>query len=85
MLSGIPLEDGQLPFAVRATDAGAGTASANRSVTFNLAPPVITSGGIVNAVSFNGGPIAPGQIIAVFCGPFAERALRLSTVNAKGS
>ena len=84
VLSGLPLEAGQFPFAVRVTDAGAATATANLSVTINPAPPVISSGGIVNAASFIGGAIAPGQIITIFGGPFGERSERVFTLDANG-
>ena len=84
VVSGLPLEVGQFLFAVRANDAAGATAVANFSVTINRAQPVILSGGIVNAASFSGGAIAPGQIITVFGGPFGDRAINVFTLDADG-
>jgi len=84
VLAGVPLEAGQFPFVVRVTDSTGATVTANLSLTINVAPPVILPGGIVNAASFTGGAIAPGQIITVFGGPFGERAVRIFTLDANG-
>ncbi len=82
VVSGVPAEPGQFGFAVRVADAVGATASAALSLTINFAPPVILSGGIVNAASFTGGAIAPGEIITVFGGPFGERAVRVFTLDS---
>ncbi len=84
VLSGVPSETGQFAFTVRVADGAGATATAALSLTINLAPPVILSGGIVNAASFTGGAIAPGEIITVFGGPFGERAVRVFTLDANG-
>lgn len=46
--------------------------------------PVISSGGILNGAGFGGGPIAPGEIIAIFgenIGPAAAKVLKLTSTN----
>ena len=84
LLTGLPPETGQFSFAVRVTDANGAIAMANLTLTINFAPPMILSGGIVNAASFAGGAIAPGEIITVFGGPFGEPVVRVFTLDANG-
>jgi uncharacterized protein (TIGR03437 family) len=45
-------------------------------------PPVISQGGIVNAVSYAGGSVAPGELISIFGSNFGVSALQVNaTVN----
>lgn len=84
VLAGIPQEVGQFAFGVRATDTAGTTATASLGLTVNPAPPVIVSGGVVNAASFAGGPIAPGEIVTVFGGPFGTERVAVFTLDGDG-
>lgn len=42
-------------------------------------PPVISQGGIVNAVSYVGGSVAPGELISIFGSNFGVSALQVTT------
>ena len=44
-------------------------------------PPVIAGGGIVNAVSYTGGTIAPGELVAIFGSDFAATGLQVNAVD----
>ncbi len=41
-------------------------------------PPVISQGGIVNAISYAGGAVAPGELISIFGSNFGASALQLN-------
>ena len=41
-------------------------------------PPVISQGGIVNAVSYSGGSIAPGEIVSIFGSNFGSSSLQIN-------
>jgi uncharacterized protein (TIGR03437 family) len=54
------------------TVSGGGSASATANDATNIAPvtvstaPVISPGGVVNAASYAGGPVSPGEIVSIF-------------------
>jgi uncharacterized protein (TIGR03437 family) len=45
------------------------------------APPMISSGGIVNAASLQGGAIAPGELISIFGSDFLDAGLQVNSVQ----
>jgi len=84
VVAGIPLETGQFAFVARATDGGGRTATGSFALVVNAAPPVIVSGGVVNAASFAGGAIAPGEIVTVFGGPFGPETVEVFAIDGNG-
>jgi endo-1,4-beta-xylanase len=49
------------------------------------APPVIDAAGLVNAASYGGGAVAPGEIVVLFGPTFGPAALALAQVNDAGA
>jgi uncharacterized protein (TIGR03437 family) len=84
VLAGVPGETGQFAFAVRVRDGSGASATANLALTVNAALPVIGSGGVVNAASFAGGGIAPGEIVTVFGGSFGPERVEAFVLDASG-
>lgn len=67
-----------------ATEQGAALLTAGIEIQAAAATPLFSSDSIVNAASFGGGPIAPGQIVSVFgenLGPAAPALGRFDTVT----
>jgi len=63
-----------------------GTVKISNEVSFTVvqgtAKPAIVPGGILNAASFKGGPVAPGEIVTIYgtlMGPTAIKTLELTT------
>jgi uncharacterized protein (TIGR03437 family) len=75
---------GQFSFGVRVTDGAGASTVGNLALAVNAAPPVIVSGGVVNAASFAGGAIAPGEIITVFAGPLGAETVQVFTLDGNG-
>lgn len=84
VLAGVPGETGQFSFGVRVTDAGGLSAAATLGLVVNAALPVISSGGVVNAASFAGGAVAPGEIITVFGQAFGPEAVAVFALDGNG-
>jgi uncharacterized protein (TIGR03437 family) len=84
VLGGVPGEVGQFSFGVRVTDGAGASTVGNLALAVNAAPPVIVSGGVVNAASFAGGAIAPGEIITVFAGPLGAETVQVFTLDGNG-
>jgi len=65
LLNGVPTTSGTYSFAVQVTDTAG--AVATRQFSLAIAPAMtITSGGIINAASYMGGAVAPGEVVTVF-------------------
>lgn len=84
VLAGLPGESGQFSFGVRVTDAGGLTATATLGLVVNAPLPVISSGGVVNAASFVGGAVAPGQIVTVFGQGFGPESVAVFALDENG-
>jgi uncharacterized protein (TIGR03437 family) len=66
LLSGVPTATGTFTFTVQVTDDGNATATNLFSLTINPGAPSISASGILNAASYSGGGVAPGEMITIF-------------------
>jgi beta-glucosidase len=89
LLSGTPTTAGTFAFTVQATDGANDTATKPFSLTINPAGTVtISLGGIVNAASYEGGGVAPGEVVTIFgsgLGPSALTSEQVSSGNVATS
>jgi uncharacterized protein (TIGR03437 family) len=84
ILSGTPSSAGTFSFTVQVRDAANVTATKQLSLVINPKPAGFTSAGVVNAGSFAGDKVAPGEIVTIF-GTFAgPPALVTLRVDARG-
>ena len=85
LLSGTPTTAGTYTFTVQVTDSVNATATKQFSLTIN--PPgtiSISASGIVNAASYAGGGVAPGEIVAIFGSGIGPNVLANLQVDANG-
>ncbi len=66
LLSGTPASAGQFAFTVQATDNANTNATEQFSMTIHGGGVSISAAGIVNAASYAGGAVAPGEIVTIF-------------------
>ena len=66
LLSGTPPGAGQFAFTVQATDNASTSATEQFSMTIHGGGVAISAAGIVNAASYAGGAVAPGEIVTIF-------------------
>ena len=66
LVSGTPTSAGTFLFSVQVTDNSGATATAQLSLTITSGPVTLTAAGIVNAASYAGGSVAPGEIVTIF-------------------
>jgi uncharacterized protein (TIGR03437 family) len=82
LLTGTPTAVGSFAFTVQVTDNANATATAELSLTINAGAVSISAGEIVNAASYTGGSIAPGEIVTIFgsrLGPDVLAGLQLDS------
>lgn len=60
------LDPGVYPWTLTASAGGAACAQSGRITVAGVPAPYFRSTGIVNAASYSGGPVAPGEIISIF-------------------
>jgi uncharacterized protein (TIGR03437 family) len=86
LLSGTPTIPGVYTFTVQVADSVSAVASKQFSLTINPAgTPSIAAIGIVNAASYAGGGVAPGEIVTIFgsgIGPNTLASLQLTSSGA---
>jgi uncharacterized protein (TIGR03437 family) len=81
LLSGTPTSAGTFTFALQVTDSSNAIATATFTLTV-ATPTTVPLSGIVNAASYVGGKVAPGEIITIFGsfpGPAALLSLQLDS------
>jgi len=66
LLTGTPTTTGTFTFTVQVTDNANSTATKLFSITINGGAVSISANGIVNAASYAGGSVSPGEIVAIF-------------------
>jgi len=67
LLAGTPSAAGTYTFSVQVTDSANATVTRQFTVTINPAGSVsVYSGGVVNAASYLGGSVAPGEMVTIF-------------------
>jgi len=65
-LTGTPTTEGTANLTVRVTDSAARVVTAPVGITVSPARPVISANGIVNAASYAGGGVTPGEIVTIY-------------------
>jgi uncharacterized protein (TIGR03437 family) len=66
LLNGVPTTPGTFTFTVQVTDNANATVTKQFSLTINGGALSISGAGIVNAASYAGGSVSPGEIVAIF-------------------
>jgi len=79
LLTGVPISPGNYSFVIEVTDSAGVTATRQFSLSIHSAI-TISAGGIINAASYIGGAVAPGEVVTIFgsgLGPAALVSLQL--------
>jgi len=85
LLSGTPTTAGTYTFTVQVVDSASATATKQFNLTINPAGTLsIYPTGIVNAASYAGGGVAPGEIVAIFGSGIGPNTLTNLQVGANG-
>jgi uncharacterized protein (TIGR03437 family) len=82
LLTGTPTTPGTFTFIVQVTDNSNTTASKQFSLTINGGALSISANGIVNAASYAGGSVSPGELVVIFgsgLGPTTLAGLQLDS------
>jgi uncharacterized protein (TIGR03437 family) len=77
LLSGTPTSGGTFTFVIQVTDNSNAIATKQFTLTITGGPVTLLTNGIVNAASYAGGSVSPGEIVAIF-GPFPGPATLVS-------
>ena len=83
LLSGVPTALGTFIFTVQLTDTTNATATVQFSLTINGVPPSILTAGI-NAASYVGGSVSPGEIVVIFGSGLGPNALVGPQLDTRG-
>jgi uncharacterized protein (TIGR03437 family) len=83
LLSGVPTAVGTSIFTVQLTDNTNATAAVQFSLTINGVPPTILAAGI-NAASYAGGSVSPGEIVVIFGTGLGPNTLAGLQLDARG-
>jgi uncharacterized protein (TIGR03437 family) len=82
LLVGVPTTPGTFTFTVAVTDSANAMATKQFTIAISGGSPSISANGIVNAASYAGGRVSPGEIVAIFgsgLGPSTLAALQLDS------
>jgi uncharacterized protein (TIGR03437 family) len=84
LLSGVPTTPGTYLFTVQVTDSANTTASMQYSLTINPSMVSMSTNGIVNAASYAGGSVAPGEIVLISGSGFGASNLVTLQLDNRG-
>jgi len=84
LLDGVPTTPGTYNFTVQVTDGAGATATRQYSLTISGATPSVSANGILNAASYAGGTVAPGEIVTIFGSELGPETLVSLQVDSRG-
>jgi uncharacterized protein (TIGR03437 family) len=84
LLDGVPTAPGVFNFIVQVTDSAKMTATRQFSLTINGGPVSISATGIVNAASYAGGSVSPGEIVTIFGSGLGPDAITGPELDSRG-
>jgi uncharacterized protein (TIGR03437 family) len=84
LLIGTPTTTGTSVFTVQVTDNSGATATKQLSLTVNGGAVSISANGIVNAASYAGGSVSPGEIVTIFGSGLGPNTLVGAQLDSRG-